>query len=184
MYKKFHLNPFSYQPVEKTIHPYELLANAIVEQAVDDYRASRDGRVYTVSEEDQLNMSQDEVDKRVLAQKKELARFFSSDWCSMLTRVNPEWMFEKLRREHHRPWKPTHRYVKVNAKRLQEEIDKQKLSYNKLEHLTGVKGDYIFRILRGRVIIPLKRLKKLAKGLGIEERELVVKYITRREDLE
>ena len=183
MFKKY-LNLYSYSGVEKQIEPYELLANAIIEQAVDDYRASRDGRVYTVSEEDQLNMTQDEVNKRIMAQKKELARFFNSEWCSMLTRVNPDWMFEKLRKEHHRPWKPSRKYVKINANRLKQEIEKQNLSYNKLEKLTGIKGEYIFRIFRGKVIIPLKRLKKLAKGLGVEERVLVVKYITRREDLE
>lgn len=165
------------------IHPYELLANAIIEQAVNDYRASRSGRVYTASEKDQLNMSQDEVDEKIMAQKKELARFFTSKWCAMLTKADTEWLFEKLRKEHHRPWKPHYKYVKVSAERLKEEIDRQNLSYNKLEQLTGVKGDYIFKIFRGKVIIPVKRLKKLAKGLGVAKSELAVKYIIRREDL-
>ncbi|NCC14935.1 MAG: hypothetical protein EOM28_01095 [Clostridia bacterium] len=58
------------------MNPYEELANAIVLQAVKDYRLHDD--------------------------KKELAsieRFFHSDWFGVLTDINPEMLIAKLRKE-------------------------------------------------------------------------------------
>ncbi|NLV51173.1 MAG: hypothetical protein GXY20_10840 [Clostridiales bacterium] len=58
------------------MNPYEELANAIVLQAVKDYRLHED--------------------------EKELAsieRFFRSDWFSVLTSINPEILITKLRKE-------------------------------------------------------------------------------------
>jgi len=58
------------------MNPYEELANAIVLQAVKDYRLHDD--------------------------EKELAsieRFFRSDWFSVLTSINPEILITKLRKE-------------------------------------------------------------------------------------
>ena len=58
------------------MNPYEELANAIVLQAVKDFRLHDD--------------------------EKELAsieRFFRSDWFSVLTSINPEILITKLRKE-------------------------------------------------------------------------------------
>ena len=58
------------------MNPYEELANAIVLQAVKDYRLHDD--------------------------EKELAnieRFFRSDWFGVLTDINPEMLITKLRKE-------------------------------------------------------------------------------------
>jgi len=58
------------------MNPYEELANAIVLQAVKDYRLYDD--------------------------EKELASiecFFRSDWFSVLTSINPEMLITKLRKE-------------------------------------------------------------------------------------
>ena len=56
--------------------PYQELANAIVLQAVKDYRLHDD--------------------EQELAR---IERFFSSDWFSVLTNVDPEILITKLRKE-------------------------------------------------------------------------------------
>ena len=58
------------------MNPYEELANAIVLQAVKDYRLQED--------------------KRELAS---IERFFRSAWFSTLTSINPEMLISKLRKE-------------------------------------------------------------------------------------
>ena len=58
------------------MNPYENLANAIVLQAVKDYR-----------------LTDDEVE---LA---EIERFFRSDWFGVLTDVDPEYLIRRLRKE-------------------------------------------------------------------------------------
>ena len=56
--------------------PYESLANAIVLQAVKDYRLTDDK-----------------------AEIEELERFFRSGWFGVLTKVDPEYLIDKLRKE-------------------------------------------------------------------------------------
>ena len=56
--------------------PYENLANAIVLQAVKDYR---------------LHDDEQELDS--------IERFFRSGWFSVLTSINPEMLISKLRKE-------------------------------------------------------------------------------------
>ena len=58
------------------MNPYEELANAIVLQAVKDYRLNDD--------------------ERELAS---IERFFRSGWFSTLTSINPEMLISKLRKE-------------------------------------------------------------------------------------
>jgi hypothetical protein len=58
------------------MNPYEELANAIVLQAVKDYRLNED--------------------KRELAS---IEPFFRSAWFSTLTSINPEMLISKLRKE-------------------------------------------------------------------------------------
>ena len=58
------------------MNPYEELANAIVLQAVKDYRLHED--------------------ERELAS---IERFFRSGWFSTLTSINPEMLISKLRKE-------------------------------------------------------------------------------------
>ena len=58
------------------MNPYEELANAIVLQAVKDYRLYED--------------------ERELAS---IERFFRSSWFSTLTNINPEMLISKLRKE-------------------------------------------------------------------------------------
>ena len=60
--------------------PYENLANAIVEQACKEYR-----RLWY--------QTIDDVDKQ------RIIRFFRSQWFSILTALDPEWLIEKLERE-------------------------------------------------------------------------------------
>ena len=56
--------------------PYEELANAIILQAVKDYRLTDD--------EQELN---------------EIERFFRSGWFGVLTKVDPDLLIRKLRKE-------------------------------------------------------------------------------------
>jgi len=58
------------------LNPYENLANAIVLQAVKDYRLTDDE-----------------------AELVEIERFFRSDWFGVLTDVDPEYLIRRLRKE-------------------------------------------------------------------------------------
>ena len=58
------------------MNPYEELANAIVLQAVKDYRLTDDE-----------------------AELVEIERFFRSDWFGVLTDVDPEYLIRRLRKE-------------------------------------------------------------------------------------
>lgn len=166
------------ESTRRQIDPYEILANAIIERAVMDYRELRNGRIPTISEEDQLNLKREEVIDKIAKQKREIVNFFHSTWFGILTKLNPSYLLERLNSERRKPWKPTSKHVEVSPERLWREIRKRNLSYEKLERLTKVKGDYFFRILtRGKTIIPLRRAKKIAHGLRIAEREFIVREI-------
>lgn len=70
-----------------TTNPYERLANAIVLQAVKDYRAAkkklkRKGR--------NIQAERDVAD---------IERFFRSGWFSQLTEVDGEYLLDRLKRE-------------------------------------------------------------------------------------
>ena len=56
--------------------PYENLANAIILQAVKDYRLTDDER-----------------------ELQEIERFFRSGWFGVLSKVDPEYLIKKLRKE-------------------------------------------------------------------------------------
>lgn len=58
------------------MNPYENLANAVVLQAVKDYRLTDDE-----------------------AELAEIERFFRSDWFGVLTDVDPEYLIRRLRKE-------------------------------------------------------------------------------------
>jgi hypothetical protein len=58
------------------LNPYENQANAIVLQAVKDYRLTDDE-----------------------AELAEIERFFRSDWFGVLTDVDPEYLIRRLRKE-------------------------------------------------------------------------------------
>ena len=58
------------------MNPYENLANAIVLQAVKDYRLTDNE-----------------------AELAEIERFFRSDWFGVLTDVDPEYLIRRLRKE-------------------------------------------------------------------------------------
>ena len=60
--------------------PYERLANAIIVRAIEDYRKL-------------WNFKKDSYAKQ------ELIHFFNSQWFAILSRINPEWLIEKLEEE-------------------------------------------------------------------------------------
>ena len=66
---------------------YEILANAIVEQAAKDYRWAR-----TALAKDAENVAAAEM-------RSETERFFRSAWFGQLTSIDGEWLLEKLEEE-------------------------------------------------------------------------------------
>ena len=58
------------------MNPYEELANAIILQAVKDYRLTDDER-----------------------ELQEIERFFRSGWLGVLSKVDPEFLIKELRKE-------------------------------------------------------------------------------------
>ena len=66
---------------------YEALANAIVEQAVKDYR-------------DALRRLKKHPDsKAAMADAMEIEEFFHSPWYGTLTQIDPDYLIERLRKE-------------------------------------------------------------------------------------
>lgn len=69
------------------LNPYEMLANAIIKQAVDDYRNS----VYKLELEPHNTVAQGQIDH--------IERFFRSEYFSLLTDIDPNMLISKLRAE-------------------------------------------------------------------------------------
>ena len=66
---------------------YERLANAIILQAVKDYRNAL------------KRLEKHPRNETALYTKREVERFFRSDWYASLTKVNPEMLIRKLKEE-------------------------------------------------------------------------------------
>ena len=60
--------------------PHEELANAIIKQAVEEYR-----KLWFADKENNTKQS--------------IIRFFRSEWFSILTTLDPQWLIEKLEDE-------------------------------------------------------------------------------------
>lgn len=69
------------------LDPYESLANAIVLQAVKDYRDALF----------KLSLHPNSRDSKI--KKEECERFFRSGWYHQLTSVDPEYLLRKLQQE-------------------------------------------------------------------------------------
>ena len=66
---------------------YQALANAIIEQAVKDYRAA-------------LKVLRRHPDsKAAMAEAMEIERFFHSGWYGVLTEIDPDYLIKRLRKE-------------------------------------------------------------------------------------
>ena len=66
---------------------YEILANAIVEQAAKDYRWAR------------AALGKDAAKVAAAAMRSETERFFRSAWFGQLTSINGEWLLQQLEGE-------------------------------------------------------------------------------------
>lgn len=64
----------------RSIDPLEILANAIIVRAVEDYRLLWDRKITDPS-------------------KQEIIKFFHSQWFKILTKINPDWLIERLEEE-------------------------------------------------------------------------------------
>ena len=102
----------------KNVEPYEELANGIVLQAVDDYKALKCGRIPTITEEQQLNMKKSMELNIIADQKKEIINFFNSKWFSILTTLKPKVLIDYLNSLPYKHWKPTFQYVSFNCKKF------------------------------------------------------------------
>ncbi len=72
---------------EKTISPEQMLANAIIVQAADDYRVSlRRLKLNRMSREFQM-------------MKEECERFFQSEWFEVLTNLDGTTIMNRIRKE-------------------------------------------------------------------------------------
>ena len=67
---------------------YRNLANAIILQAVSDYRDALNGISYNKYSPESI--------------VKEIERFFRSEYFEILTRVNPEYILDRLKQEHNK----------------------------------------------------------------------------------
>ena len=67
--------------------PYEALANAIIVQACEDYRAAL------------RKLKKNPKNQDAMAQTMECERFFRSGWYQLLTAVDGEYLIERLRAE-------------------------------------------------------------------------------------
>lgn len=74
----------------KQIHEFEFLANAIIEQAVKDWRSTY-GVEYTTFN---CNLKSSESIRR------EIKQFFFSDWFKVLTNVDPHAIYDRLVEEY------------------------------------------------------------------------------------
>jgi len=68
-------------------NPYEALANAIVLQAVNDYRAAL------------KKVKKNPQNKTAIDEALQIERFFKSQWYQTLTSVDGEYLINKLRKE-------------------------------------------------------------------------------------
>ena len=67
--------------------PYQELANAIVLQAVKDYREAL------------RRLKKHPDDKAAMKEAMELEEFFHSSWYGVLTQVDPDYLIDRLRKE-------------------------------------------------------------------------------------
>ena len=75
------------QKYTDTLEPYQALANAIILQAVNEYRKAL-RRIHKYPK-----------DAGALAEKDNCEKFFRSDWYGALTRVDGEMLIRKLQEE-------------------------------------------------------------------------------------
>ncbi len=66
---------------------YQALANAIIEQAVKDYRAAL------------KVLRRHPNSKAAMAEAMEIERFFHSGWYGVLTEIDPDYLIKRLRKE-------------------------------------------------------------------------------------
>lgn len=160
----------------RQIDPYELLANAVIEFAVQDYRMLRSGRIPTVSEETQLNMKKKFEVRMLLEQKEAVMKFFKSKWYADLTNLPANVLLERLNSEPVKHWKQSRQYVVISAERLKEEIEKRMLGITMLNRITKIRCRHFTNIVEmRRVIIPKERALKICAGLGIPEDEFILR---------
>ena len=68
-------------------NPYEKLANAIVLQAVSDYRAAL------------KKVKKNPINRDVINEALQIEKFFRSEWYQTLTSLDGEYLIERLRKE-------------------------------------------------------------------------------------
>lgn len=160
---------------QRSIDPYEELANAIVIQAINDYKAVKSGRIPTITEEEQINMSAEDVMLKLHAVKQEIIKFINSEWFSTLTDLNATAVIEKLQKTKTPKWKPRLKYVQFDYEKCELIAKEQELTYKDMVKLTGISGKILFNMFkRKRKYIKHTTAEKIEAALGLEQGNLVL----------
>lgn len=73
---------------------YQEIANAIILQAISDYRRALDGKIYgKINGKDKVRLTPEDIIE-------DCEKFFRSKYFQLLTTVNGEYLIKKLRKEH------------------------------------------------------------------------------------
>ena len=81
------------------LDPYEDLANAIVAQAIMDYRELRAGNIVGWSRYAQSRLKPEKKMEIIAAKKAELIKFLRSRYFGILTNLSPDYLIQKLESE-------------------------------------------------------------------------------------
>ena len=161
------------QPLrQKSIHPLEDLAAAIVLRAVEDYKLIKKGRIPTKSEEEQINMESNEVAALLYSEKKDIIDFFHSPVFGLYTRIDPGKLLKSLDERKYNKWTPRFEYLRLKIKRLETEIKKDGIE--EVCKVTGHKQGWLEKLLKkdGR-FVKASSIRQLEKKLSLRKNTLV-----------
>ena len=163
------------QPKRRGPDPYEELANAIVIQAVDDYKSLKSGRIPYVSEETQVNMSKKDVFQTILTEKLKILKFFNSKWYATLTTLKPDVLIHRLENAKYPRWKPKYEYVNFNCKYFQQLCQERGVGIAFLCKRTKVAHNVILKLGRYKKrMVRLKTVQKIEEVLNLESGSLIL----------
>ena len=163
------------QPKRRGLDPYEELANAIVIQAVDDYKSLKSGRIPYVSEETQVNMNKEDVYKIIFTEKQKILKFFKSKWYATLTTLKPDVLIQRLETAKYHKWKPRYEYANFNCKYFQQLCKEHGYGIAFICKSAKISHDVIFKLGRYKKrMVRLATIQKIEKALNLESGSLIL----------
>lgn len=140
----------------KRLRPYELLANAIVEQAAKDWLSARKGE----------DRSGEETRGFYTERRLEIERFFRSKRFAIYTKLNPDYLLEQLEKYHREKGeKEMRRYeyeIRIDATIKRGEIDgiNKDDAYNKARNIAyRLSGYGETGFLESVIVRPVKKVR-------------------------